>query len=1501
MAVLKGRAGLSLRGSITMKVSPGDAVLTKYGTAGVVVRLVPAEEGVDGEEVGLVEWVSFSIVDTAAAEEEEGDVQKKDDPACITRPPLLSCKLATIHVSDVIRQLVAAPGTIVRVTKSSNIIPSSSSAKDDGETTSTQLFIIEEYLESTDSYTAYPLGDTATTTTNDGDQIRHCQLSPEQIVSSSCKFYPMMMNLIDRAEVAWNDNIATITENNDILNNSIDSLSTVVESTIDNTVNSVINTNKEIVVDGSKSLLRTIGDTSVNIGSSSSIMTINTAETTEEVKRIYEMLRNKDLMELFTSGQQRLKDLVEVEVPEKTRQTLIGMGIELDDDDDDDKDGSSGTYSSMGKKMDKLRKEALSSLNDMIKLNTTDILQKNATTTEDILDMTTTMTSMSENTRQQFVSAFDKLSKAAISDPQLANIFDSISEKTKTWQEMTGRVLQTKTAGLFVEGAQRLTARAAEILKSGSALADKFGSGNSNDADLMRAFTEGDIAKAKLKSMEMGDAVRKRLFDAIELRSESSGGLDAIIAGSLTKVHQASSELSSRAVSLLGEQRQAIEGLVNSNDEGTIRTIVDDLQRNATSTMKGTKESLIALLSSKSGHRNAALLRLERTLIDLELQLGQDLTAEQIANIASGEGGTMALFEPIAARAAREIEAQLDVAEARMKESEHWNPKVDDVMANVRKITRGELGVVDLLEMATGYLDDEDVLTKSGGLIVKAENFLDNFEAASARLGGELGKGGGTAGAGIMDAVAKAGITKSAVMRGVEGLDMNKLLDDTQSAITDDNARRELISSAGDSALDFLLKILPEMPVPPFDGVREGLVYHLSNLSMAGFKVKKEDVCIEIAGMRAAAQSTSQQPTIRKVKASELLIIDIRNISAILDDAVWSFEQTYMPYLKGNGKANTKLWDGAIRLKFELRKRVAKIVIDPDTGEEVKSWEPVLCLNDRSCSIGGVELKIQGESKIAWVANKLTSLLGTKLRDYLVIVIINALTSNSARLIDMLNSNLCNYWDFIMRTAKLELDKLPELEVHHVTKAVVDVNEDLVELVWRERVPLGLNLLTNDSSGILKVIDLPRGTQARVVAQANQLDPDLFKGATIVAVNGKRYGPDSQVELFTALKDPARPKAILFKLSKSQNELERIDRIIKRKNGSSDSLARSEGVSGLVATVKIDEEGSIGVRLTSNDNFALAVKLFLSNPDGDMLPVEESGMVMVGDLLSHVNGTLVLAANGEGKKKAYSLLERVGKLRPLSLGFVKPFQYSIIIKKDNIEDESLGGPSELQFVEVDATTNSKEKTFVLKDFAPAEGAAEKNGVLVGDNLIFVNGFPVGAGCKLLGNGSKSPTIDEVGRMLKEYSPLVLGFARAKAKQTRVQTMTSSALSLDIETAHTFSVAASNYHHLGCKFAAGMNGTDIVVKDIIGVEGPFTKQIKESMQPIVGCKLESVDGEVLPSYANPQLIISAMKRRWDTNGRVELLFCDERQKEALMDIISADIVTTEVETQTSSDG
>lgn len=261
------------------------------------------------------------------------------------------------------------------------------------------------------------------------------------------------------------------------------------------------------------------------------------------------------------------------------------------------------------------------------------------------------------------------------------------------------------------------------------------------------------------------------------------------------------------------------------------------------------------------------------------------------------------------------------------------------------------------------------------------------------------------------------------------------------------------MSSATDVALDFILRILPSMPIPPFDGVKEGLLYHLSNLSMQGFKVKKENILVEVAGMRATktksssdksrfgyndvaldtrgrslngsegmdidAIGTGEVPEIimsptSSIKATELLIIEVKEISAVLDDALWSFEQTYMPYLKGSGMANCRLWDGNLKISFELRK----------VKKADNEWEPVLCMHDRSCSIDEIELVLQGDGKLTWIVNKLAAVFKNPLRDYVVKTIVNVLTNKSGWILEQLNLNLSPYWGLILRTAGLTMVSL---------------------------------------------------------------------------------------------------------------------------------------------------------------------------------------------------------------------------------------------------------------------------------------------------------------------------------------------------------------------------------------------------------------------------------------------------------------------------------------------
>ena len=331
----------------------------------------------------------------------------------------------------------------------------------------------------------------------------------------------------------------------------------------------------------------------------------------------------------------------------------------------------------------------------------------------------------------------------------------------------------------------------------------------------------------------------------------------------------------------------------------------------------------------------------------------------------------------------------------------------------------------------------------------------------------------------------------------------------------------------------------------------------------------------------------------------------------------------------------------------------------------------------------------------------------------------------------------------------------------------------------------------------------------------------------------------------------------------------------------SPSTAENEN---LVETISITQDG-IGLKFTTFDEgFSLAVASFMSGTDGRPPEVERTGKVKVHDLLSHVNGITVLGEKGKGRQSALSCLEEVGAVRPLTLGFVKPYLYKISIEKSDLPHESFGGPSELKLKE-DKSEFSKANVIVLDDFAQAEGAAETGGVFVGDNLVFINGIPVGAGCRLLQGSGPSPKLEDVIEMLKQLSPLALTFARAKAKQSTVKTyLTSSPLSLDVEAATTFSVAALEYSQLGCVFATGYNGSDIVVKSITGVNGMFQKQISAAGN-FTGCKLESIDGEFLPSYVNVPLIENALKRRWAASSKIELTLCNEARKEALLKLAS----------------
>ena len=744
--------------------------------------------------------------------------------------------------------------------------------------------------------------------------------------------------------------------------------------------------------------------------------------------------------------------------------------------------------------------------------------------------------------------------------------------------------------------------------------------------------------------------------------------------------------------------------------------------------------------------------------------------------------------------------------------------------------------------------------------------------------------------------------------------------------MSDEKARAKLLSDATDTALDFILRILPSMPIPPFDGVRDGLVYHISNLSMQGFQVKKENILVEIAGMRAtkraaARSSTASGHTVSTtppdltsseaasfafgessssmdssfmdfdtsvddhvvVKATELLTIDVREVSAVFNDAVWGFEQTYMPYLKGSGKFDVKMSEGSIRLVFELRRRLKNGATAKNGELNTEDWVPVLALHDRSCSIGSVEFAMQGESRLAWVVNKAASMFKGLLRDYVVKTILRILADKSGWILSKLNEGLSPFWDVLLRTAKLEIQDLEEAGLEDIVAAEPVVKSNLIELVWREHLPLGMNLLLNDESGQLKVVDFPRGSQARGVCESKNLDPEGFKGATIVAVNGIRYQNDD--DLFDALKDQGRPKTIQFELADTE-DAERVRRFVEESALAVNPKGATKAAGARTFATRVVtfiDSTDLGIEFTnSEDNYGLVVRKFLEGDGGIVLAAERREEISVGDLLTHVNGKLVLGADGSGRVQALKALEATSNKRPLSLTFADPYLYRAVFEQSPGLPIVIGGPEEFE-MEVKEIEGIGSKRVVVVGFTDVDGVSEKGGVLIGDHLVFINGIAVGAGCRWMGERG-GYSLEDVEEMLRTKSTYPAGLTFARPQKNNSESRGWFAVGpkeerIEMGNSETICVSAEAYEQLGIKLAT-KHFSEIVVKDLAAVPGPFqilTNTFADKETGTIHLSIESVNGEFVPSFANPKMVRSGMERAWKNDARVEVVFCDDERK------------------------
>lgn len=446
-------------------------------------------------------------------------------------------------------------------------------------------------------------------------------------------------------------------------------------------------------------------------------------------------------------------------------------------------------------------------------------------------------------------------------------------------------------------------------------------------------------------------------------------------------------------------------------------------------------------------------------------------------------------------------------------------------------------------------------------------------------------------------------------------------------------------------------------------------------------------------------------------------------------------------------------------------------------------------------------------------------------------------------------------------------DHLDTVNESDIVAAINDPTANEIDLVWTEFVPLGINLLLSDKSGKIKVVDFPRGSQARKVALDRDLDPEAFKGATIAAVNGSSCVNKERVDILLALRDPSRPKTIKFILTQQKEKTQTSPSFC-----SSSITHRSNPPT--LHTIHVIEEGPVGITFSRlADNSGLTIHEL-----SEKLKETYADSVSPGYILTHVNDLSVISEDQNSVENVYGVLEQVGNLRPLSLRFCSSYVHSLSFEtRDNYGDPLIGGPNEIVIEERNVGGISK---ICIKDFIEVDGSVESRGIFLGDHLIFINGNPVGTGTTAK-DDSPQMKLSQIKQMLTESKsyPLCLTFARPCSKSRNAE--------FDVDSTETknLSVIVIDPRQLGFDLCEGTKPNHFIVKKFFPVRGSLQLKIEESVGSKVcrGLSIVSVNGEKVPSYANCSIVMNAMKRAWTRKNQLELVLCDEDRKQSILQL------------------
>mmetsp|Transcript_42112 Transcript_42112/g.63581 ORF Transcript_42112/g.63581 Transcript_42112/m.63581 type:complete len:90 (-) Transcript_42112:909-1178(-) len=65
---------------------------------------------------------------------------------------------------------------------------------------------------------------------------------------------------------------------------------------------------------------------------------------------------------------------------------------------------------------------------------------------------------------------------------------------------------------------------------------------------------------------------------------------------------------------------------------------------------------------------------------------------------------------------------------------------------------------------------------------------------------------------------------------------------------------------------------------------------------------------------------------------------------------------------------------------------------------------------------------------------------------------------------------------------------------------------------------------------------------------------------------------------------------------------------------------------------------------------------------------------------------------------------------------------------------------------------------------------------------------------------------------------------------------------------------------------------------LSFSGQYQEKLTSGESSYLGHAIESIDGQVVPSYTSASMVSQVIEKKWSDSGRVEILFCDDEGRE-----------------------